>query len=262
MPGGLEVGHRPHRGVVGAGAADVVVDLGGRAVQGDLHVDVVGGRQLGGPLRGDPEAVGGELHPDVVVDGVVEQLPEVRPHRRLAAADVDVEDLHPLELVDQRLALLGGQLVRVAPARGAQAVHAGQVAGVGQLPGQADRGVQPLLELVDQPAGRRRGGRPLLEDRHGWSLRWIMPPAARPCRAPTYAGQCGSGTPAPRSASSTEGLSLEAAYDVDELGCLEEAELAGAEVVGQGAERLGSQGHRPVQPPGLRQHRREGVGHQ
>ena len=31
-------------------------------------------------------------------------------------------------------------------------MHARQVAGVGQLPGQADRGVQAVLELVDQAA--------------------------------------------------------------------------------------------------------------
>ena len=40
-----EVLHRRHRGVVGARAADGVVDLGGRAVERDLHVDVVAGRE-------------------------------------------------------------------------------------------------------------------------------------------------------------------------------------------------------------------------
>jgi hypothetical protein len=91
-----------------------------------------------------------ELDADVVAHRVVEQLPEVRPYRRLAAADVDVEDLHPLQFVDHALGLRGGQLPRVPASGGRQAVHARQVAGVGELPGQADRRVQPVLEVVDQ----------------------------------------------------------------------------------------------------------------
>ena len=42
---------------------------------------------------------------------------------------------------------------------------------------------------------------------------------------------------------------------LDQLGPREEDELAGAEVVGQGAERLGPDGHRGIQGPGLVQHR-------
>ncbi len=99
----------------GAGAADGVVDLGGRAVQGDLDVDVVGGRELRRALLGELHAVGGELDADVVTDGVVEQVPEVRPDGGFPAADVDVEHLHPLQLVDDRLGLGGGQLPRVPP---------------------------------------------------------------------------------------------------------------------------------------------------
>src|SRR5690606_32917517 len=52
---------------------------------------------------------------------------------------------------DDVLALLGGQLARVALTRRRQAVHTGQIAGVGELPGQADRRVEALLELLDQP---------------------------------------------------------------------------------------------------------------
>ena len=64
-------------------------------------------------------------------DRVVEQLPEVTAHRRFATADVDVEDLHPMQLVDHRLALGGGQLMRAAAARRGEALHARQVADVG-----------------------------------------------------------------------------------------------------------------------------------
>ena len=136
------------------GAADGVVDLGGGAVQRDLHVDVVAGGQPRGHLRRDPHPVGGELHPDVVRGGVVHQLPEVRAHSGFAAADVDVEHLHAFQLVDDVLALPGGQLPRIALARRRQAVHARQVAGVGQLPGQADRRVQAVLELLDRAGAR------------------------------------------------------------------------------------------------------------
>src|SRR5262249_48041513 len=130
-----QVAHRPQRGGVRARPADRVVDLLGGAVQRDLHVDVVAGGQAAGYLRAGLDAVGGELHPDVVGGGVVDQVPEVGPDRGLAAADVHVEHLHPLQLVDHRPALGGAQLARVPAARAGQAVDAGQVAGVGQLPG-------------------------------------------------------------------------------------------------------------------------------
>ena len=156
-PGVGQVLHRGHGDVVGARPADRVVHLRRRAVEGELHVDVVARRQPGRGRPVDPDAVGGELHPDPVLGGVVDQLPEVRADGRFAATDVDVEDLHPLQLVDHRLALGGAQLARVPPAGAGQAVHAGQVAGVGELPGQADRRVQAELEQVDQP--RCGGGR-------------------------------------------------------------------------------------------------------
>ena len=44
---------RLHRGVEGTRAPDVVIDLRGRAVERDLHVDVVVGRQPGRDLRRD-----------------------------------------------------------------------------------------------------------------------------------------------------------------------------------------------------------------
>src|SRR6202034_1024335 len=113
------------------------------------------------------------------------QVPEVRPDRRLAAADVDVEDLHPLQGVDDLLALGGAQLARVPAAGAGQAVHAGQVARVGELPGQADRRGQPALELLDQRG--RAGG-------HDRSL--IIDDSARVARARRYAGSAASDTPA------------------------------------------------------------------
>ena len=139
-----------HRHVVGPLAAHRVVDLGGRTVDGDLHVDVGVG---GDPSRGlgvEPDAVGGELDADVVGGGVVEQLPEVGAHGRLSPADVDVEDLHALQLVDDCLGLRGRELTGVATAAAGQAVRARQVAGVGQLPRQADGRVEPEREVLDE----------------------------------------------------------------------------------------------------------------
>ena len=93
----------------------------------------------------------------MVFRGVVEEFPEVRAHGGLAAADVDVEHLHALKFVDDGLALLGGELARVALARRRQAVHTRQVAGVGQFPGQADRRIEAAFELFDEPGNWRDG---------------------------------------------------------------------------------------------------------
>src|ERR1700748_1464054 len=81
---------------------------------------------------------------------VVDELPEVTPDSGLAAADIHVEDLHALELVDYRHALARGELARIAPAGARQAVNTREVARVRELPGQADRGVEARLELVDE----------------------------------------------------------------------------------------------------------------
>ena len=106
-PGGRQAGHRRPRRPVRPAPADRVVDLFRGAIQRDLHVDVVAGGQPpgGGGVELDP--VRRELDPDLVRGRVVQELPEVRPHRRLAAADVDVKHLHPLEGVDDGPALGG-----------------------------------------------------------------------------------------------------------------------------------------------------------
>lgn len=150
-PGRGEVLHGPKRGGVRTGPAHRVVDLRSRPVEGDLHVDVVVAGQPAGRLGGDADAVGGELHADVVAGGVVQEVPEVGADGGFSAADVDVEDLHGLQLVDDGLRLARAQLARVAPSGAGQAVRAGQVAGVGEFPGQADRRGEAVLEQVDQP---------------------------------------------------------------------------------------------------------------
>ena len=203
--GVAEVPQREQSGVVRTRSADPVVDLRRRAVQGDLYVDIVGRGQERGPLGSDPEAVGGELHADLVVDGVLHELPEVGADRRLPAADVHVEDLHALQLVDDGLALLGAELARVAPARARQAMGTFEVAGVGQLPGQADRGVEAELELLDEAAafGTALGSAGAFWcDGHtaSWWRGRIMSVSARARSAAAYASCCSGGMPAASSA--------------------------------------------------------------
>ncbi len=160
-PGGGEVVHRRPGPRVRAVAADRVVGRRIDAVEADLDVEVVHRRQtLGGPPI-DERPVGRELDADAVRRGVVDDLEEVAADHRLATADVDVEDLQRTQLVEHGDRLGGRQLVRVAPSRRRQAVDARQVAGVGQLPGQADRGVESGLELVGE--GDRRLARRTFE---------------------------------------------------------------------------------------------------
>ena len=145
-----QVPHGLERLGVGALATDGVVDVGGHAVEADLDVEV---GQLDQALGGgavEVGAVGGELHAHAVGDGVLDDLEEVATEHGLATADVHVEDLQRRQLVDQVLGLGGVELVGVAAPRAGQAVHAGQVAGVGELPGEADGGVEALLELLGE----------------------------------------------------------------------------------------------------------------
>ena len=95
-------------------------------------------------------AVGRELDANTFVDGVGDQLEEVRADRRLAATNIDVEDLHLGELVDDRLHLIGVEFVRITATRRAEAVHAREVAAVGPLPRQTDRRVEAGLHLISE----------------------------------------------------------------------------------------------------------------
>ena len=164
------------------------------------------------------------LTPIAARDRVVDEVEEVAPDRRLAAADVDVEHLQPAQLVDHRFGLVGGQLARIATPRRRQAVDARQVAGVRQLPRQADRRVEPALQLV-RPArsrnisdsindaiARSNAGRRSVGDRR------------RRRRRRASVGCAGS-------ASTTRTRSR----------CLRNTRRAVAVVVGEGAERLGPQ---------------------
>lgn len=148
--GGREVVQRAHRHVVGTRTAYPVVDRGCGAVEGHLYVDVVRRGEVSGPRRIYAHTVGGELHADLMLHRVGEQVPEVRSHRGFATPDVHVEHLHGLEFVDHRLALTGGEFAWVASARRGQAVHTGQVAGVGEFPRQTDRCGQSPLEAFHQ----------------------------------------------------------------------------------------------------------------
>ena len=92
-PGGSEVVHRRPRPGERAGATDGIVRRHVDTVEAHLHVEVGHRRQ---PLRRSPvdeRAVGRELDADPLRRGVLDELEEVGAEHRLAAADVDVEDL-------------------------------------------------------------------------------------------------------------------------------------------------------------------------
>src|SRR6056297_3351183 len=144
---------RPDRRGVRAGAAYGVVGDGVGSVEADLDVEVVHGRQPAGLLGVDERTVGGELDADAALDRVLEELEEVTPDHRFAPADVDVEHLEVVQFVEHGLGLVGGELARVAASRRRQAVDALEVAGVGEFPREADRGIETALELFDQVGG-------------------------------------------------------------------------------------------------------------
>jgi hypothetical protein len=114
--GGRQVVHRSPGDHVRPFAAHGVVGRGVDPVEADLHVEVVGCRQTSRHAGVDECAVRGELDAHPAGHAVVDDVEEVATDRRLAAADVDVEDLHPAQLVDECLGLVGGQLPRVTPA--------------------------------------------------------------------------------------------------------------------------------------------------
>ena len=114
-PGVAQRVHRPPRGGVRTATAHRVIRRGIDAVEADLHVEVVHRRQAVGGGGVEERAVGRELDADPVADGVVDELEEVAPDHRLAAADVDVEHLQPLQLVEHALGLGGRQLAGIAP---------------------------------------------------------------------------------------------------------------------------------------------------
>ena len=74
--------------------------------------------------------------------GYINLLPEILPYLESKNYDVDVEDLELGHLIDQGFRLARRQLSWVASTRTRQAVHAGQIAGVGQLPRQTDWGFE------------------------------------------------------------------------------------------------------------------------
>ncbi len=240
------------------------------AVEADLHVDVVHARQPAGLVGGHQPAVGRELHADALRDAVLDDLEEVGPQHRLAAADVDVEHPQPAQVVDDGLHLVGGELVRVAGARGAEAVDALQVAGVGPLPGEADRGVEPGLELVGHrgAAGGRRLERRVdprgeLGTGRGRARRHRSPGRGQAVGlgqepGPLERGQ-GLGEAAPPTivdAGAVVGRpgareAVEVAHQGHQLGRPQQGQPAVAVVVGEGAERLGPQGDPRIEAVGL-----------
>ena len=81
--GKLSAGHA--RSLLGLDDESYAVHLADKAVEEGWSVRQV---EEAVRLRRDADAVGGELHPDVMAGGVVQELPEVRADGGFAAADV------------------------------------------------------------------------------------------------------------------------------------------------------------------------------
>jgi hypothetical protein len=107
-PAGQAV-HRPPGGGVAALAPDQVVGGGVEAVEGDLDVEVVHRRQATGRLIGDEGPVVENFTP-MSREMECSTISRVAADGGLATADVDVEDLEVVQLVEHGLGLGRGQL--------------------------------------------------------------------------------------------------------------------------------------------------------
>ena len=209
---------------------NLVVGRGIRPVDRDLDVHIVHPGELSGPARVDGRPVRRELDPDSLLDAVGHEVVEVRADGRLAAADVDIEDLHRRQLVHDAHRLGGRQLRRVPLSRGGQAVDAGEVATVGQLPRQADRGIEPDFSCSERRP-RRAGSDGTDEPRSEQRL-----------ERPAVGGCALRPGPPPSSAASTDCVLAEAGHQVGQTGGPQESEAAAPVVVSQGPEGLSPQG--------------------
>ena len=157
----------------------------------------------------------------MVSGGVIDELPEVRSHRGFPAADVDVEDLHALKFVDDRYALFGREFAGSRlPDEDRQCT--GQVAGVGELPGQADRSVESALELLDERGHRRTS----------------ISESASTASARRYGACCSVLTPAAANAERASQCSASGSTTARIVRFFRKRQFAGAEVVQQRAEGL------------------------
>ena len=134
--------------------------LGGREVDRDADArDLVVGHLLR-DLLGDERRVGADDRHRALLVRVVDDLPDVGPHERLAAGEDDDRVRDRDDVVDRRLDLVERQLaVVVAELGGRAAVDAAQVARARDLPRddarRLDAGASPGMR---SPQDRRRAG--------------------------------------------------------------------------------------------------------
>ena len=165
----------------------------------------------------------------MVRGGVVDQLPEVRPHGGLAAADVDVEDLHPLQLVDHRLGTRrwSAHAGRAGPSDDRQCTHDRLQAYVSSQVRQIGAS-RPRWNCSHQPASRCLTGSQRDHRRRGQrGQRGAVGAAAR--RSPHAGGA---------QAARALGCVSSAAHHLEQRRALQERQPAGAEVVEQRPEPL------------------------
>ena len=182
--------------------------------------------------------------PDVMRGGVVDQLPEVRPHGRLAAADVDVEHLHraPARRSPPGTRRCSARADRAGPSWTGSARRTGCRR---RSAPRSGRSARPARMRTARPAAalprwsRARPARQII-----WELASVASARRRPASS--------ASARRPRPARGPRARCTERADDVEQLRALQERQPAGAEVVEQRPEPLRANRHLRVQLPGRR----------
>ncbi len=105
------------------------------AVEADADVGQTDIFECPGHGGGDQGAVGGNDGPHALGDRIFGQFRQVRPHQGLAAGKQHDRDAESRQIIDQRLALGGGQFIVEDLVLGLGiAVHAFEVAAPGDVP--------------------------------------------------------------------------------------------------------------------------------
>ncbi len=135
-----------HGALEDALAPDTVVGGGSATVKADLEIDRIERGQAAGAFLRDERAICADAHHQAALLAAFQHLPDAGIDKRLPSAKVDLKDLHLGQLVHQRQRLLRRQLARATFPRCREAMHAGDVAGGGDLPRDGNRRGQPTLQ--------------------------------------------------------------------------------------------------------------------
>src|SRR5205814_9527670 len=111
------------------------------------------------------------------------------------AADVHVEHLHSFELVDDALGFGCRQLSGITATGTRQAVSARQVARIGEFPGQADRGIESMGEVIDKRCAHAERSRNMFVSTRVESARAYGPNSSAAMPTPLHAARAVGAAP-------------------------------------------------------------------